>query len=103
MKDNHDELYNQKKCTKRKFQLSNIKRVHWTIKFLFTFFQISCILIEGKHFSLKTKKVLTKLGVVVHTCNPSTQDAEAGGSQVPGQATLRRMTVSKQQPSKINK
>jgi hypothetical protein len=33
-------------------------------------------------------------GVVVHICNPSTQEAEAGGSSVPGQPGTHRETLS---------
>jgi hypothetical protein len=33
--------------------------------------------------------------MVVHSYNPSTQEAEAGGLQVPGQSGLHREAVSK--------
>jgi hypothetical protein len=33
------------------------------------------------------------MGVVVHTCNPSTQEAEAEGLQVHGQARLHGVTL----------
>jgi hypothetical protein len=33
-------------------------------------------------------------GIVVHTCNPSTQKAKAGGLQVPGQPGLYGKTLS---------
>jgi hypothetical protein len=35
-----------------------------------------------------------KLGVVVHSCNLSTQEAEAGGSLVQGQPGLHSETLS---------
>jgi hypothetical protein len=34
------------------------------------------------------------MSVVVHSCNPSTQEAEAGGWQVQGQPELQSETVS---------
>jgi hypothetical protein len=38
--------------------------------------------------------------ILVHVCNPNTQEAEAGESQVPGQSGLHSETVSEH---KINK
>jgi hypothetical protein len=32
-------------------------------------------------------------GVVVHTCNPSTQEVEAGGSKIQGQSWLQSKTL----------
>jgi hypothetical protein len=53
------------------------------------FFFLLCLLSETESIEpseLKKKKVHFKLptkpGMVVHTCNPSTQEADAGGSQV---------------------
>jgi hypothetical protein len=43
-----------------------------------------------------------RLGVVVHTCNPSIRVAEAGGLQVPDQTGLHGMTLS-QTKQKNNK
>jgi hypothetical protein len=39
------------------------------------------------------QKLSDWLGMVVHTCNPTTQEAEAGGSRVPGQPELYSETV----------
>jgi hypothetical protein len=39
-----------------------------------------------------------KLGMVVHTCNPSAWEEEAGESRVPGQPGLRSETFSKTLP-----
>jgi hypothetical protein len=36
-----------------------------------------------------------KPGVVAHTCNPSTQEAEAEGSHVQGQLEVHKETLSK--------
>jgi hypothetical protein len=36
---------------------------------------------------------LKNVSVVAHTCNPSTQEAEAGGSWVPGQSGLHNKTL----------
>lgn len=38
-----------------------------------------------------------RMAIVVHTCNPSTPKAGAGGSQVQGQPGLRRDPVSQRQ------
>jgi hypothetical protein len=35
-----------------------------------------------------------KLGVVVHSCNPSTWEAKAGGLRVPGQPGLQNDSLS---------
>jgi hypothetical protein len=45
-------------------------------------------------------------GMVVHACDPSTQEAEAGGLQVQGQPELQTETClktnkQKQQPNKV--
>jgi hypothetical protein len=39
-------------------------------------------------------KEISELGIVVHTCNPSTKKAEAGESQVPSQPQLHRKILS---------
>jgi hypothetical protein len=38
--------------------------------------------------------IVNLAGVVVHACNPSTQEAEAGGFPVQGQAGLPSKTLS---------
>jgi hypothetical protein len=43
-----------------------------------------------------------KLGVVVHTYNPSNQEAEAGGSRVLGQPELHSETLSQKIKLKLN-
>jgi hypothetical protein len=43
----------------------------------------------------KKKKKKNDLGVVVHSCTPSTQDTEVEGSQVRGQSELCSETLSK--------
>jgi hypothetical protein len=53
-----------------------------------------------------TFKIAPQLGMVVHMCYPSTQEAEAGESQVPVQPGLHRDSVSKkkkQNTEKLNK
>jgi hypothetical protein len=47
-----------------------------------------------KCFEDTDSKFLWKSGMVVHTCNPSTQEAEAGGSGVGVQPGLHRETLS---------
>jgi hypothetical protein len=47
---------------------------------------------EKKRREVKGRKGKGKLGSVVHTCNPSPQEAEAGGSQAQNQPELRRGT-----------
>jgi hypothetical protein len=42
-----------------------------------------------------------KLGEVAHTCNPNTQEPEAGGFQVPDQPGLYLETLSQKQTNKI--
>jgi hypothetical protein len=37
--------------------------------------------------------ISTQSDTVVHTCNPSTVKAEAGGTQVPGQSKLHTKTL----------
>jgi hypothetical protein len=44
-------------------------------------------------FVLKSK--YSELGLLAHTCNPSTWKAEAGGSQVPGQTETDSKTSKK--------
>jgi hypothetical protein len=39
-------------------------------------------------------KIGLRLGMVAHTCNPSTQEADARESRVPGQTELCRGTLS---------
>jgi hypothetical protein len=46
-----------------------------------------------------SKKLKIKPDVVEHTCNPNTQEAEAGGSRVQGQIRLHSL-VSKQKRKK---
>jgi hypothetical protein len=48
---------------------------------------------HGNHSIVTKSKGRT--GIVVHTCNPCTWEAEAGRSQVPGQPGLWSKTVSK--------
>ena len=43
---------------------------------------------------LELKNIFSKLSVVVYSCNPSTWEAEAGGSQVPGQPQLLSEALS---------
>jgi hypothetical protein len=46
-------------------------------------FSLKVLFLRPQEYSLKTKKkpkIAPKPGVVVQTCNPSTQEAEAGGS-----------------------
>lgn len=40
------------------------------------------------------------LSMVVHTCNPNTQDAEAGGSQAAGQLGLHSMILPQREKNK---
>lgn len=54
----------------------------------------------GNYFTPKKEKVLD-LGVVVHTCNLSTQEAEAGElPKVQGQTGLHSATLSQTKPIK---
>jgi hypothetical protein len=50
----------------------------------------------------KRSKITKKLGVVVHTYNPSNQEAEAGGSRVLGQPELHSETLSQKIKLKLN-
>jgi hypothetical protein len=43
---------------------------------------------------------MNKLGKVVHACNPSTWEVEAGGSQVQGQYGLCSKTLSQKKKKK---
>jgi hypothetical protein len=43
----------------------------------------------------KEKENVMELSVVMHTCNSSTQEAEAGGLRVPGQPGLHSETLAK--------
>jgi hypothetical protein len=45
--------------------------------------------------SLFKKERPMELGMVVHICNPSTQETEAGGVKVQGQSGLHSETFSK--------
>jgi hypothetical protein len=51
----------------------------------------------NKPIPVVTKKSTTELGIVVHTDNPSPQEAGAGGSQVPGQPGLLSEITSKKE------
>jgi hypothetical protein len=42
-----------------------------------------------------------KLGVLMHTCNPSTQEMEAGGLQVWGQPGLHSETLPQKHNEKL--
>jgi hypothetical protein len=71
-------------------------RMFWIIhRSMFLYYFIvkwnSYLLGMGTIFPLKKKY---NLSVVAHTCNPSTQKAEAGGSWVPGQPGLQSETHS---------
>jgi hypothetical protein len=48
----------------------------------------------------KLRKHLTRPGVVVHVCNPSTWETDAGGSKVQSQAILHRKTLSQKKKKK---
>jgi hypothetical protein len=55
---------------------------------------------ECTHDWLSVHKIAVAFSVYksfysVHACNPSTQEAEEGGSQVPGQAALHKKTLCK--------
>jgi hypothetical protein len=52
----------------------------------------SCLLKPEKAKDLEKK--CFKPGMMGHTCNPSTEEAEAGGSQVRGQSGLQSKTLS---------
>jgi hypothetical protein len=54
----------------------------------------SCVLRELSCTSLQS---IEWLGKVVHTCNSSTQKAEAGGTRVTGQLELYHVTLSKKE------
>jgi hypothetical protein len=47
-------------------------------------------------------KSQSKLSEVVHTCNPSTWEAEAGGFRAPGQPALHSKTLSQKEKQKVN-
>jgi hypothetical protein len=47
-------------------------------------------------FKGEQKNVLAEPRVLVHTCNPSTWEAEAGKSGVPGQPGLQNNTLSQE-------
>jgi hypothetical protein len=49
---------------------------------------------KGMLHVFSAKIISTKLGMVAPTCNPSTQEAEAGGLPVPSQPGLRSKTLS---------
>jgi hypothetical protein len=42
-------------------------------------------IIVSFHYIPQKKKKVSKLVILTHTCHPSTWEAEAAGSQVPGQ------------------
>jgi hypothetical protein len=48
------------------------------------------------------EQLKAKLDMVVHTFNPSTQEAEAGGTQVGGQPGLHRKILSLKKENKTN-
>jgi hypothetical protein len=57
-------------------------------------------LIRTKEEGLGPLKVITQLGVVVHAYNPSTWEAEAGGSLGQGQPGLHNKTKSQTKNNK---
>jgi hypothetical protein len=64
-------------------------------------FEIMLIyLMERKHIQIK---ICHKLGVVDHACNPNTQEANAGGSSVPGKTGLYSETLSQNTSKQENK
>jgi hypothetical protein len=52
-----------------------------------------------KNFYSKIEVV--KLGIVVHTCNPSSGETEAGGSLVQGQLELHSKTLTQKKKKKM--
>jgi hypothetical protein len=53
--------------------------------------------------SYQTLPRIVHFPFVLHTCNPSTHEAEAGGSQVPGQPELPSETLSQKGEEEIGK
>jgi hypothetical protein len=54
-----------------------------------------------QYLGIQLLKVITELGGVVHACNPSTGDAEAGGSGVQGQPGLNNEILSQKTKVKM--